>query len=297
MPVRSYRTGTAGTRKHIRKIPRIPIWASGASAAIPIPMCSACASPMSFPPLPKGSGFLSRIVNGYQLNGFYRYNSGQPFQAYQPLSISNQFGPDTSFCDTTFQASTVGSANDTCLPPGLLQQERTSEYHCLSESLRRAQPEHAAYTWTTTLIIVDANGVYHAGTPVDPSSSHWIINNQAEALAIGNPYPGSGRNILRAQPFNNLDASIYKNTKLTERVTLQLQVNAYNALNHADRSAAGDTPDGSAHFKCRRLQHAGTWATPGLSYQSLRVFQPALHHSWRKDYFLAGLVSAWAPRS
>jgi hypothetical protein len=80
---------------------------------------------------------------------------------------------------------------------------------------------------------------------VSPTSSHWIINNQAEALALGNPYPGSGRNILRAQPFNNLDASIYKNTKLTERVTLQLQLNAYNALNHALRAAAGDSPDGS----------------------------------------------------
>jgi hypothetical protein len=92
---------------------------------------------------------------------------------------------------------------------------------------------------------VDANGVYNAGTPVDPTSSHWIINNQAEALALGNPYAGSGRNILRAQPFNNLDASIYKTTRLSERVTLQLQFNAYNALNHALRSSIGDSADGS----------------------------------------------------
>ena len=80
---------------------------------------------------------------------------------------------------------------------------------------------------------------------MDPNSSHWIINNQVQALALGNPYPGSGRNILRAQPFNNLDAGIYKNTKLTERVNLQLQMNAYNALNHAERAAIGDTADGS----------------------------------------------------
>jgi hypothetical protein len=92
----------------------------------------------------------------------------------------------------------------------------------------------------------DSTGAYNPGTPVDPKSSHWVINNQAEAQVLGNPYAGSGRNILRAQPFNNLDTSIYKNTKISERVTLQLQFTAYNALNHAFRSAQGDSPgDGS----------------------------------------------------
>ena len=195
------------------------------------------------PTFAKGGGFMSRILNGYQLNGFYRYNSGQPFQAFQPLSISNQFGPDASLCDTTFQASTVGSANDTCR---LVLSNKNAPLNTIAYlnpygGPNQNTPVYVDYNTDS----VDANGVYHAGTPVDPASSHWIINNEAEALAVGNPYPGSGRNILRAQPFNNLDASIYKNTKLTERVTLQLQFNAYNALNHAERSAAGDTPDGS----------------------------------------------------
>jgi hypothetical protein len=196
-----------------------------------------------FPAIAKGSGFMSRIVNGYQLNGFYRYNSGQPFQPYQPLSISNQFGPDTSFCDTTFQSSTVGSGDDVCR---LVLSNKNAPLNTIAYLNPYGGPNQNTPVYVDyNTDFVDANGVYHSGTPVSPTSAHWIVNNQAEALALNNPYPGTGRNILRAQPFNNLDASIYKNTRLTERVTLQLQFNAYNALNHALRAAVGDTPDGS----------------------------------------------------
>ncbi len=196
-----------------------------------------------FPSFAKGSGFLSRIVDGYQLNGFYRYNSGQPYQPFQPLSISNQFGPDTSFCDTTFQASTPGSGIDVCR---LILSNKNAPLNTIAYLNPYGGPNQNTPVYVDyNTDYVDSNGVYHSGNPVDPSSSHWIINNQAEALAIGNPYAGSGRNILRAQPFNNLDASIYKTTRLSERVTLQLQFNAYNALNHALRSSIGDSADGS----------------------------------------------------
>ena len=196
------------------------------------------------PSFAKGSKFMSTIANGYQLNSFYRYNSGQPFEAFQPLAISNQFGPDSSFCDTAFQASTVGSTDDVCR---LVLSNKSAPLNTIAYLNPYGGPNQNTPVYVDyNTDFVDANGAYHAGTPVDPKSSHWIINNQAEALALGNPYAGSGRNILRAQPFNNLDASIYKNTKLTERVTLQLQFNAYNVLNHAFRGAIAEaTGDGS----------------------------------------------------
>jgi hypothetical protein len=51
------------------------------------------------------------------------------------------------------------------------------------------------------------------------------------ADALNNPYPGVGRNTLRGQTFNNLDSSIFKTTKLTERVSMQLQLNVFNTFN------------------------------------------------------------------
>jgi hypothetical protein len=57
------------------------------------------------------------------------------------------------------------------------------------------------------------------------------VNNVQTANALGNPYPGVGRNTLRGQTFNNLDSSIFKTTKLSERLTMQLQLNVFNTLN------------------------------------------------------------------
>jgi hypothetical protein len=61
--------------------------------------------------------------------------------------------------------------------------------------------------------------------------SFW--NNQYEAIAKNNPFPGGGRNILRGDSFNDLDLSAAKTIHLTERVSLQMMVSAFNGMNRA----------------------------------------------------------------
>lgn len=237
-----YPTATAGNTEAYSQNPLDPNVGERGVSGNSYPNVLGMSFTYDFPKFSKSNGFLSKILNGYQLNGIYRYNSGQPFQPFQPLSL-NQLG-DSSFCDGTFQSSTVGSFTDVCR---LVLSNKKAPINTIAYLNPNGGPNNNTPEYVDfNTDYFDSNNVYHPGTPVDPKSSHWIINNQAEALVLGNPYPGSGRNILRAQPFNNLDASIYKNTKLTERVTLQLQFNAYNALNHALRSAQGDAPaDGS----------------------------------------------------
>jgi len=65
--------------------------------------------------------------------------------------------------------------------------------------------------------------------PNSPDS--YVFNNVPVADALGNPFPGVGRNTLRGQSYNNLDASIFKTTRLTERINMQLQLNVFNSLN------------------------------------------------------------------
>jgi len=65
--------------------------------------------------------------------------------------------------------------------------------------------------------------------PNSPDS--YIANNVDTANALNNPYPGVGRNTLRGQSWNNLDASVFKTTQLSERLSLQLQLNVFNSLN------------------------------------------------------------------
>lgn len=65
--------------------------------------------------------------------------------------------------------------------------------------------------------------------PNSPNS--YTYNNIPEADALGNPFPGVGRNTLRGQSYNDLDASIFKTTPITERLNLQLQLNVFNTFN------------------------------------------------------------------
>jgi len=68
------------------------------------------------------------------------------------------------------------------------------------------------------------------------------FNGNPVAQAATNPF-GVQRNTLRTQSYNNLDTSVYKNTKITERFTLQLQATAFNILNRQYRGAGGSTID------------------------------------------------------
>jgi len=49
-------------------------------------------------------------------------------------------------------------------------------------------------------------------------------------------YGNLGRNALQGPPFKQWDLAIYKNTKIAERVTLQLRVEIFNLLNHPNFS-------------------------------------------------------------
>lgn len=63
------------------------------------------------------------------------------------------------------------------------------------------------------------------------SPSSYAINDIPLANQLGNPFPGMGRNSLRGQSWNNLDASVFKTTPITEGVNLQLQLSVFNTLN------------------------------------------------------------------
>lgn len=154
-----------------------------------------------------------RVFGGYSFHAIYTYNSGQPYNPYQPLSFTNPVTGvrETSLCDGNFNQSYVYA--DTCR---------------MVLSNPHAPLNTVAYNAGGTHGYVD----YQSTTSIDPTSVHWIVDNSNEAVALNNPYPGSGRNILRGQNFYNIDANLFKTITLTERFSLQLQLNAFNVFNH-----------------------------------------------------------------
>jgi hypothetical protein len=65
------------------------------------------------------------------------------------------------------------------------------------------------------------------------------------SLAPGFVWPGnmSGRDAFRAPGWWNLDAGLFKNTRITERVSLQLRLETFNVFNHANLYVQGVTAD------------------------------------------------------
>jgi hypothetical protein len=163
------------------------------------------------------SGILGRILGGYTMNAMYQYNGGQPFNPFQLYTtfgaVPNPNDPQatTSFCDQNFSL-TFGGGIDQCRP--ILSNPKAP---------------------MTSIGINAGNGYYNyvTGQPGSRDQFHWLWNNQYEAMALKNPYPGVGRNTLRGDSFNNLDLTIGKKFKVTERVNMLIQSAAFDVLNRA----------------------------------------------------------------
>lgn len=65
------------------------------------------------------------------------------------------------------------------------------------------------------------------------------------SFAPGSSWPSnmSGRDAFRAPGWWNLDLGVYKDTKLTERFTLQLRAETFNIFNHANLYVVGNSAD------------------------------------------------------
>jgi len=75
------------------------------------------------------------------------------------------------------------------------------------------------------------------GQPIWISDSHVPGGRRINPAAFALPTSGQGnepRNALRGFDFFNTDLSLRKRIQVTERLALQLRLDAYNALNHAN---------------------------------------------------------------
>jgi len=215
------------------------------------------------PKIVKGNTLLGRTVNGFQLSGVYRYRSGQVYTPYQPIDLDNNTG-DSSFCDGTFNQAVIEV--DTCrlvlsnkkAPANTVAylNPYTGGQDPVTGAPLPGTPEYVVYGSDST----DQNtGIYSPGTPTDPTKSHWIIDNQAYAISVHNPYPGSSRSLLRGQPYSDFDATVFKTFPINERVNLQLSMAAYNALNQQYRDfAPGEAFVGAGNFTSNALGSSGS---------------------------------------
>jgi hypothetical protein len=164
-----------------------------------------------------GSGFMGKILGGWQFNSTYRYTSGQPYTTIQSQGAGDQVLIGTSLCDPT---QTMSTFYDACRP---ILASATAPL----ASVGICDP---AVIGACSLLDYKAF-VGGSSVPVSRNSVHWIVNDNVAAAAFGSPFLGVSRNTNRGQPISTANASMFKNTKLTERLTLQLRATAYNIMN------------------------------------------------------------------
>ena len=66
----------------------------------------------------------------------------------------------------------------------------------------------------------------------DSEDPDRVFNRFAFAQPGEGTFGNSGRNILRGDGVNNVDFSLFKNLRVTERVTAQIRAEFFNLLNH-----------------------------------------------------------------
>jgi hypothetical protein len=201
-------------------------------SGIDFPNTASISFTYSFPNFHTGKDFVNKLTNGWQANTVWIYNSGQPYTDYQGVSSSSpQANPD--------DVNTVQSYNDSAFNNNLIgfdvQRPILSNKSAPLNTLGIYTDTTITPATATTPATFSAPQLvdYVTGVAVTPSQVHYIANNQLAANILGNPYPGTGRSTLRGNTFNNADFSLFKNTKINERLTFRLEVDAFNVLNRS----------------------------------------------------------------
>jgi Carboxypeptidase regulatory-like domain/TonB-dependent Receptor Plug Domain len=147
--------------------------------------------------LPKMGGSMAKLKNGWGLDGVVNLQDGQPFQ------LNYNFEGDYSGSGEGFdRPDVVGPIRYGKAPFNFL--DLTSfQVPC---------------TFGNTTAPVNSDGSATTG--------------DSNCLAGTRHFGNLGRNSLRGPAFKELNLSIFKNTLLTERVTLQLRAEFFNVFNH-----------------------------------------------------------------
>jgi len=164
-------------------------------------------------------GFLGKLMGGYQANTLWHFASGQ---LWTP-TLSNSAGRANTACQISFDTNFYGFS--TCRP---FLASASAPVDTVGLCTNAAAPDCGLIDF---FAFAKSKGV--TMNPVSSSAVHWIYDNNAAGTFFGTPYGNVGRNPgLRGQAVSSVDFSMFKTTKVTERLSLRLEAQVYNLFNH-----------------------------------------------------------------
>jgi hypothetical protein len=164
-------------------------------------------------PFRNGSSFLRRLTEGWQVNGIAAFQSGTPFTIYSNDDQSRQ-----------------GS--------GLDRADLIGKTHIFNPRTKRTFTQAATGSTLSCLGGNDTTGNFY----LDKVDYDCANNTPAEGGTIPLfSYGNSGRNSVRGPGINNVDLSVFKNIKFSERFAMQFRTEFFNAFNHTQFLIRGNS--------------------------------------------------------
>lgn len=171
-------------------------------------------------------GFAGKLLGGWQVNGTYVLTSGRTFT---PSQFFNSLGLPT-YQDFLFTATFFGFDNIRGF---------TGNRNAPRDQVGISDID-ASYFGFTGVFTPSSTGFYSLNElnstgnlrAVTANDVRYILNGPGMAARSGNPFGNIGRNSERGPALNHLNLGVFKNTKITENVRVQLRLEMFNALNH-----------------------------------------------------------------
>jgi hypothetical protein len=173
--------------------------------------------------LPFGSGkrffngashWLDRLIGGWQVNGILRLGSGAPFSIVDPRSTFNN--TNRSARNPANSSLTKGQIKD------LVGLFRTPDGKILI---------------LNPTVIDPTTGRASNGPTSTPFSGQVFFNVPAGQVGT------IERNAFNGPGYANIDFSLFKNIKITERIKFQIRGEAFNVLNHTNFALTNQQQD------------------------------------------------------
>jgi hypothetical protein len=167
-------------------------------------------------------GFIGHALGGWQVNGVYVLTSGEPYTPGQFFNGS-LYGLGQAYL-TSGDRPFVGNPTANPQLVALSQLDAAVLYGVDVQNINGF--------YSLNVLNQTANNPVPTAVPVSPNDVRFIVNTPNAARIFGTPFGSAGRNILRGPALNQLNASLFKNIKIKENLSVQLRGEAYNVLNH-----------------------------------------------------------------
>ncbi|HWX41025.1 MAG TPA: carboxypeptidase regulatory-like domain-containing protein [Blastocatellia bacterium] len=193
-------------------------------------------------------GFLGRVLGGWQLNGTYVIASGLRYTPRETFnsSLAVVAGFPTYFDNVTGDVSRpfVGNPNANKQAVGITDVDLML---LISKGILGA-PAGFSNTFVhspTGLFSLNAYNTSKQFVPVSKNDVFYIADMPGAAVMFGSPFGNAARTSLAGPLLNQMNLGIFKNTRINERFTIQLRLEAFNALNHPNPGYGLDSAPGN----------------------------------------------------